>query len=356
MEEYDMGKVSIRDILLGMIVVLLSIEQIRDCDQGIKLPAENPSRIETSADINPASDEASVKLKVLDADPSLGNANIHASSIEGLMVIEVDGKRAFVNEAGTHIISGPAIEIGERSKGVAAESHIEVSSKALAGAEYEAPAGREIPANAWPDGALVPNSSREVSSAIVHHIDKVTDEYGALAKSGHINLDSISLAYIANAIPEDRLAHVYPSKIKTRSRITVFADPTCPKCQLLHNDIELLTASGFEVRYVLLPRNANDEELSRDIESVYCANAEQRGRIIEELYRGEGVEAEQCEKGMVERALAAAEFYNVKSTPTIFVEDTGVVFPGYVPASVLIEMDKYPSRKKQVAAQGGRDS
>lgn len=293
---------------------------------------------------------------VVERDPSLASAVVAPSEVNGLWTLTIDGKSAYVSADGQHILKGPAKLIGN-SDSPHREPDNTVDIAALPPAEK--PSSNDlgidpstlIKADVWPDTGIVPlnfsGDDQRVSLPLISHIEDVVASYAPLVKMGYTDIDSITLSYIANTIPEDRLAAVYKPEHPSGASITVFADPTCPKCQQFHAEIPELTAAGFEVRYVLLPRNADDKQLSSAIGSVYCQSGMQaKQSVIEKLYSGEDLGEYSCESNELLSINSATDFYSVKSTPTIYVKNTGVVFPGYVPSSVLIQMEKYRKEKE----------
>lgn len=293
---------------------------------------------------------------VVQRDPTLAKAVVTPSEVAGLWTLTLDGKSAYVSSDGKHIIKGPAKLISQNNAAISRSMETpkvatqEVSKQPATSGLGVDPSAL-IQADIWPDAGIVPlnfiGDDQRVSIPLITHIENVVSTYSPLVKMGYTDIDSITLSYIANSIPEERLAAVYKPEVPSGASVTVFADPTCPKCQQFHDEIPQLTAAGFEVRYVLLPRNPNDEELSSAIESVYCqAGMDSKLSLIEKLYSGENDGIAKCESDALASINDAVDFYSVKSTPTIYVKNTGVVFPGYVSSSVLIQMEEYRKIKQ----------
>ena len=216
-----------------------------------------------------------------------------------------------------------------------------------------------IPEDDWSLSGYVPKNmtakNYTLSQRVVDAVRRVTHAYVPLIKAGLVNVDTVIRSQVATSIPEDRLSHVYKPEGPAKYKMTVFADPTCPKCQELHAELPTLLEAGVEVGYILFPRDPNAAELKHRIEVANCeADPDKRAELIEKLYAGTKIDGPVCSDEKVKHALNAMDFYRVEGTPTILVRENGAVYPGYVPAADLLQQMtpiKVASAKNEKAQQ-----
>lgn len=118
--------------------------------------------------------------------------------------------------------------------------------------------------------------------------------------------------------------------------ITVFTDPTCPYCQLMHNEIEALNELGVTVKYVMYPRGNEQGPGFEMVQAVM--HAEDKMAALDSIKKNENIEGYEfdnktdAEKSEVVTKIS--ELYDlgnrvgVTGTPSIFLEN-GLHLPGY---------------------------
>lgn len=141
-------------------------------------------------------------------------------------------------------------------------------------------------------------------------------------------------------LPEKSLV-TYPSQGEGLGEITVFTDTTCPYCQMLHQQIDQLTASGITVHYVPFPRAGSQSPAARQLAQVMCSESPKNA--VTSAFEGrllplEVDPAESCRLA-VNDGFQLGQRFGVTGTPTIVLPD-GEMGEGYVPAQQLIEAIK----------------
>lgn len=169
-----------------------------------------------------------------------------------------------------------------------------------------------------------------------------TDKNGSYLIQGQIvNLDGEKptdiAAEIQSSIAKETLATVpademiiIPAKGDKKASITVFTDPTCHFCQKLHEELDLLTAGGIEVRYLAWPRNEAAVPLS---EQVWCAS--DHLTALTDAKKGKSLNATACDNP-VRKHMAIGHQLGISGTPAVFAE-SGQQIGGYLPADQMIQ-------------------
>lgn len=275
-----------------------------------------------------------------------------------VLVWRTDGTIAYTNSAGTILLSGPVIDTGNGENLTArhkAWSRLLADYWRRGGGEQVAvvsgessgtAAAKEHPAAAlaaddWGSDGLIPINHQArpavYSQDSVKAIAKLVINYPGLIESGALTEHSMVASVLTERIPEDRLSAIYRPEGAPIGRITVFTDPTCPNCQQMHEELEDYLSTGYEVRYVLFPRDPANERLAREIDGLHCMPLSDRAAAIDALFAGEAVATTACEaESASAHAVQAAEFYGVTGTPGIFVNGLGLHIPGYAPANELL--------------------
>lgn len=286
------------------------------------------------------------------------------SPINGVYaLVSRDNRVAYIDRDAEHVISGPLVEVKTgRDLTEAQRADLEairlVTTNRAAASRVSAatPDQRSVATQAgerqlskavldsddWSHAGLIPGNLKPdnyaLSQPVVDAVARVTRDYVPLIRAGLVNVDTVIRSQVATGAPDDRYSHVYRPDGQVNDVITVFADPTCPKCQQFHEDLPSLLDAGVQVNYVLFPRNPGASDIKHQIEVANCQpDPSLRAAMIEQLYAGEVIDGPVCDNGKVESALASLEFYKIEGTPTIMVRRNGVVYPGFVPAEDILE-------------------
>jgi len=125
---------------------------------------------------------------------------------------------------------------------------------------------------------------------------------------------------------------IFKPKIHTYTA-TVFTDIDCGYCRKLHSEIDQYLAQGITIRYLFFPRAGKGSESYNKAVSVWCAK--DRNAALTAAKKDEKLDAKTCDNP-VDEHMDLAENFGVKGTPMIVTEQ-GNVYPGYLPASELVE-------------------
>jgi len=138
---------------------------------------------------------------------------------------------------------------------------------------------------------------------------------------------------LIEGLGEENMLIYEPDEPSDRS-ITVFTDLSCPYCQKLHEEIDVLLDAGVRVRYLMFPRAGIGSQAHADLESVWCAEDPQKAMTIAKS--GGKVESSSCDNP-IESHVALAEQVGLRGTPLIYLDD-GQRISGYREATILADM------------------
>jgi thiol:disulfide interchange protein DsbC len=138
---------------------------------------------------------------------------------------------------------------------------------------------------------------------------------------------------LVEALGEENMLVYEPDEPSERS-ITIFTDLSCPYCQKLHEEIDVLLDAGVRVRYLLFPRAGLGSQAHADLESVWCADDPQKAMTVAKS--GGKVEPSTCDNP-IESHVTLAEQVGLRGTPLIYL-DTGQRVSGYREATILADM------------------
>lgn len=110
---------------------------------------------------------------------------------------------------------------------------------------------------------------------------------------------------------------IYPAA-ERKATITVFSDPTCPYCKLLHESIPDLNKAGFEVRYLAFPRMGLGSDIHGKMASAWCSP--NQAEAMTKLFEGESIPEVKCKNPVADQFLLGQKL-GVQGTPTIFLEN-----------------------------------
>ena len=121
--------------------------------------------------------------------------------------------------------------------------------------------------------------------------------------------------------------------------ITVFTDPSCPYCEMLHGDIEALNAAGVSVRYLPFSRMGLNHPVAQQLSEIWCSEGPQDeltaafnpGRPV----HGDEEAWDRCGE-FVEQSYVLGQVFGIQGTPAI-VLPSGEVGEGYLPAVQLVQ-------------------
>ncbi len=138
------------------------------------------------------------------------------------------------------------------------------------------------------------------------------------------------IALIKKIDPDDTIIY-RPDNV--RYVLNIFTDISCPYCQKLHNEVKSLIENNIEVRYILFPRNGEEDDAYKEMISVWCS--EDRKLSLDKAFEGDFLPEKNCSNPLKSN-LQHAYSLRVNGTPMIFKED-GDVIPGYVPYKQILE-------------------
>jgi len=140
---------------------------------------------------------------------------------------------------------------------------------------------------------------------------------------------AIRLQALDNLGEENMLVYMPTGEVK--HTITVFTDIYCPYCQKLHDEMADYQKNGIKVRYIFVPFKG-PKSVQTSI-SVWCAK--DRNKAMDLAKKGGKVEEKTCDNPISKHQALAAEL-GIRGTPAIMLE-SGVMMPGYVPSTKVIE-------------------
>lgn len=129
---------------------------------------------------------------------------------------------------------------------------------------------------------------------------------------------------------------VYPAVGKEKHSITVFTDPSCGFCRLLHSEVPKLNELGITVKYALYARSGNGTITGRQLSEVLCS-PNQKAELTKFFGASSmDVKGADCSKAEgLERIARVAPQVGLKGTPHI-VTEKGFAMSGYQPAQELL--------------------
>lgn len=139
-------------------------------------------------------------------------------------------------------------------------------------------------------------------------------------------------------VSEDGLV-TYPARGDDLGEITVFTDTTCPYCQMLHQQIDQLTAAGITVHYVPYPRAGSQSPAARQLAQVMCSESPENAMTSEFKGQSLSVSPSQSCLDVVEDGFQLGQRFGVTGTPTI-VLPSGEMGEGFVPAEQIVQAIK----------------
>lgn len=120
-----------------------------------------------------------------------------------------------------------------------------------------------------------------------------------------------------------------------RGHIYVMTDTDCGYCRKLHEEIELMTSQGIEVRYLPFVRGGKLGTSYETMSSVWCA-ADRKDALSNAL-KGTRFNQVACPQAdAIDRAQALAPKVNLRGTPHILYPN-GRTSSGYQPAAELVK-------------------
>ena len=118
---------------------------------------------------------------------------------------------------------------------------------------------------------------------------------------------------------------------KGRHRIAIFADPDCPYCRKLHQELGQLDA---EVYVFLYPLTDLHPLAYRKSVSVWCSP--DQIAALDTVMSGKAIQVQDCEHP-VDRVITLGAKLGIRATPTMILED-GRRIEGYRPAAELTRL------------------
>lgn len=125
---------------------------------------------------------------------------------------------------------------------------------------------------------------------------------------------------------------IYQPEQPTIGTATIFTDTSCPYCQKLHSELEVLLSAGVKVRYMLYPRAGLESEAYLELQSVWCSDNPQAA--LTKVKSGKAIPVKSCDNP-IEKHMEIAKNVDLVGTPLIYL-DNGEMIAGYKPAEELI--------------------
>ncbi len=151
-------------------------------------------------------------------------------------------------------------------------------------------------------------------------INNLTDEAIRKKRAKLINSNLTPQDFIS--FPAERAKHV----------ITVFTDVDCGYCRKFHSEIEDYNEIGITVNYVAFPRSGPDSPSYDKIVGAWCSPEPKE--ILTLQKKGEEPKTNVCNDHPVINHYLLGQRIGISGTPAI-VSASGVLYPGYIPASDL---------------------
>ncbi len=158
-------------------------------------------------------------------------------------------------------------------------------------------------------------------------------------QQGLVNLTELRLAKarvaaLAQVKPEDRI--IFRPQGEVKGHIQVFTDVDCVYCRRLHNEVPELNRLGIQVDYLAFPRGGANSPAAAKMQTIWCAEGEQRKELLSKAKNGEALKPASCDNPVLEQ-FALGQKLGVTGTPAIVFDD-GRLLPGYLPAARLAQM------------------
>lgn len=123
------------------------------------------------------------------------------------------------------------------------------------------------------------------------------------------------------------------------AEITVFTDPSCPYCEMLHGDIDAINAAGITVNYLPFPRMGLNHPVAHLLAEIWCSEDPQAA-LNTAFNPGLAVQNdaqawEQC-SAAVEQGYVLGHEMGVQGTPAMVLPN-GEVGEGYLPTDQLVQ-------------------
>ena len=115
-----------------------------------------------------------------------------------------------------------------------------------------------------------------------------------------------------------------------KGTITVFTDYTCPHCQELHKHLKDFLDKGYNVDYIMMPRDYNNKTVIRNMKMALCAVNPQKA--VESLYSTQQLPADLQERpnctANIQNNLNMATGFNIQGTPML-IGSSGKISSGF---------------------------
>ena len=157
---------------------------------------------------------------------------------------------------------------------------------------------------------------------------------------------SIARLQALESLGEDSMIIFEPEIVK--HTITVFTDIDCAYCRKLHLEMAELQNLGVKVRYIFYPRSGPGSKSWTKADNVWCAD--DRNTALTDAKANKPIESKQCDTP-VDTHYSLGRQVGLTGTPAIVLE-TGDMFPGYIPAKLLVQqMETMKAEQQPVSSQ-----
>lgn len=146
------------------------------------------------------------------------------------------------------------------------------------------------------------------------------------------------LASLAELGDENMITYAPVPPMKTRYRVTVFTDVTCPFCRRLHSEMAEFNRRGIAIQYAFFPRSGVGTAAFREAESVWCASDRHDAldRAFADAAAGKSIpqKLDSCSNPVL-REYKLGQNLGLRGTPMLILPD-GEKVDGYLPPQELL--------------------
>jgi len=143
-------------------------------------------------------------------------------------------------------------------------------------------------------------------------------------------------------LDESKMVVFAPEK-ETKYTVNVFTDVDCGYCAKLHKGMKEMNDLGIKIRYLAFPRAGIGSKTYKTMESVWCADDQQKAMTDAKLRKE--IPVKTCDNPISEHYEIGRKI-GVRGTPALLLSD-GELLPGYVPPKRLLNYLDEKANKKE---------
>lgn len=137
---------------------------------------------------------------------------------------------------------------------------------------------------------------------------------------------------------DDEELVVFAASGEPRAVLNVFTDTSCPYCQKLHSEIDMLQQAGITIRYIPYARGGKRGPGYGHLRSVWCSPERNQAMTDAKNQRFDDLPSGDCDAAsIVDRGYLAGNRIGVGGTPALF-RSNGQKIEGYRPYQELIPL------------------